>query len=62
VLVEWNGTGTSTDQVLVKRHYYPDATTSFDGINTRQSHKVATSTGYSGHNYYDIAGVWSKLG
>jgi hypothetical protein len=62
VLVEWEGTGTSTDQVLVKRHGYTDATTSFDGINTRQAHKVATSSGYIGHNSYDIAGEWSKLG
>jgi hypothetical protein len=61
VLVEWAGTGTSTDQVLVKRHYYSDPAASFDGINTKQSHKLATSTGYSGHNDADIAGVWSKL-
>lgn len=61
VLVEWDGTGTSSDQVHVKRHYYSDAATSFDGINTRQAHKNAASTGYSGHNYYDMAGVWYKL-
>ena len=41
---------------IVKRHYYPDAAASFDGINTRQAHKVATSSGYIGHNNYDIAG------
>ena len=35
VLVEWAGTGTSTDQVLVKRHFYSDPAASFDGINTR---------------------------
>jgi hypothetical protein len=61
VLVEWEGTGTSIDQVLVKRHNYPDAAASFDGINTRQAHKVATSIGYIGYNNADIAGVWSKL-
>ena len=61
VLVEWAGTGTSTDQVLVKRHNYTDPAASFDGINTKQSHKVATSTGYSSYNNADIAGVWSKL-
>jgi hypothetical protein len=62
VLVEWDGTsGTSTDQVHVKRHYYSDPATSIDGINTRQVHKNATSTGYSTHNYYDMAGVWYKL-
>jgi hypothetical protein len=62
VLVEWEGTsGTSTDQVHIKRHYYADPATSFDGINTRQSHKNAASTGYSTHNNYDMAGVWYKL-
>jgi hypothetical protein len=35
VLVEWAGTGTSTEQVLVKRHNYTDPAASFDGINTR---------------------------
>jgi hypothetical protein len=62
VLVEWDGTpGTSTDQVLVKRHNYADPAASFDGINTKQAHKVATSTGYSTYSNADIAGVWSKL-
>lgn len=36
VLVEWDDTsGTSTDQVHVKRHYCSDPATSFHGINTR---------------------------
>jgi hypothetical protein len=35
VLVEWAGTTTSTDQVLVKLHNYTDPAASFDGINTR---------------------------
>ena len=61
VLVEWAGTGTSTDQVLVKRSFLTDPAASFDGINTKQSHKVATSTGYSSSSNADIAGVWSKL-
>ncbi|MGH9924601.1 MAG: hypothetical protein ACRD5B_04415, partial [Nitrososphaeraceae archaeon] len=61
VLVEWDGTGTSTDQVLVKRHNYSDAAASFDGINTKQAHKLATNTGYSSYNTADIAGEWSKL-
>lgn len=62
VLVEWDDTsGTSTDQVHVKRHYCSDPATSFHGINTRQAHKNATSTGYGTHNYYDLAGVWYKL-
>jgi hypothetical protein len=63
VLVEWDGTpGTSTDQVLVKRHAYTDATTSFDGINTKQTTKAATSTAYGTNNNYDMAGEWFKLG
>jgi hypothetical protein len=63
VLVEWAGTaGTSTDQVLVKRHTYSDPAANFDGINTKQSHKNATSTGYASYSNADIAGVWSKLG
>jgi hypothetical protein len=61
VLVEWDGTGTSTDQVLVKRHFYSDPAASFDGINTKQAHKAATSLGYSSHNNADIAGEWFKL-
>jgi hypothetical protein len=62
VLVEWAGTGTSTDQVLVKRSNYTDPAASFDGINTKQSHKNATSTSYSSYSNADIAGQWSKLG
>ena len=47
VLVEWAGTGTSTDQVLVKRSFLTDPAASFDGINTKQTHKVATISGYA---------------
>jgi hypothetical protein len=61
VLVEWAGTGTSTDQVLVKRHFYSDPAASFNGINTKQTNKSAASTGYASYNYADIAGEWSKL-
>jgi hypothetical protein len=61
VLVEWDGTGTSTDQVLVKRSNYTDAAASFDGINTKQTHKVATSSTYAYYSNADIAGQWSKL-
>ena len=60
VLVEWDGTGTSTDQVLVKRSNYTDATASFDGINTKQTHKAASGT-YAYYNTADIAGQWFKL-
>jgi hypothetical protein len=61
VLVEWDGTGTSTDQVLVKRSNYTDAAASFDGINTKQTHKAATSSTYAYYSTADIAGQWSKL-
>jgi hypothetical protein len=61
VLVEWDGTGTTTDQVLVKRSNYTDAAASFDGINTKQTHKAATSTTYASYSTADIAGQWSKL-
>jgi hypothetical protein len=61
VLVEWNGTGTSTDQVHVNRSYYTDSATSFDGINTKQTTKTAASAGYATNNNGDIAGEWSKL-
>ncbi len=62
ILVEWNSTQSSTDQVQVKRHAYATSDASFDGINTRQTHKLATSTGYNTYNNADIAGVWYKLG
>lgn len=63
MLVEWVGTsGISTDQVFVKRKYYTDPAASFDGVNTKQTHKVATSSGYASYNNADIAGQWSKLG
>jgi hypothetical protein len=61
ILVEWDGTGTDTDQVQVKRHAYATSDASFDGINTRQTHKLATS-GYNTYNNADIAGVWYRLG
>jgi hypothetical protein len=61
VLVEWEGTGTNTDQVYVKRHAYTDSAASFDGINTRQAHKLASNTGYNTYNNADIAGDWYKL-
>jgi len=62
ILVEWDGTGTNTDQVHVKRHAYSSSDASFDGINTRQTHKLATSTGYNTYNNADIAGVWYRSG
>jgi hypothetical protein len=62
ILVEYDAPAgqPSTDQVHVKRHAYATSDASFDGVNTRQSHKSSTSTGYSSYNNADIAGVWSK--
>jgi hypothetical protein len=57
VLVEWAGTGTSTDQVLVKRRFSSDPATGFDDSNTRQIHYV---TSYSSHVAADLAGEWYK--
>ena len=50
-----------TDQVLVKRSNYTDPAASFDGINTKQTHKAATSGTYAYYSNADIAGQWSKL-
>jgi hypothetical protein len=57
VLVEWNGTGSSTNQVWVKRRFSSDPATGFDGSNTRQAHYV---TSYSTHLGSDLAGEWFK--
>jgi hypothetical protein len=64
ILVEYDApTGQpSTDQVHVKRHAYATSDASFDGINTRQTHKLATSTGYNSYNNADLAGVWYRSG
>jgi galactose oxidase-like protein len=57
VLVEWGGTGTSTDQVRVRKSAY-SSTGGFDGQNTKW---VQYATGYSVHGYYDLVGEWFKL-
>ena len=64
ILVEYDApTGQpSTDQVHVKRHAYATSDASFDGVNTRQTHKLATSTGYNTYNNADLAGVWYRSG
>ena len=46
VLVEWDGT-VQQIRVLVKRSNYTDPAASFDGINTKQTHKAATSPSYA---------------
>ena len=53
VLVEWSGTGSSTDQILVKRN----GIDAFDGTNTYLvGHK---GTSYTNSNSRDLAGDWS---
>jgi hypothetical protein len=57
LLVEWGGTGSSTDQVRVKKSAYSD-TGGFDGQNTKW---VQYATSYGIQNFYDMAGEWFKL-
>jgi hypothetical protein len=58
ILVEWDGTGSSTDQVWVKKSVYDTSTGGFDGQNTKYTQYI---TGYSNHGNYDLAGEWFKL-
>jgi hypothetical protein len=57
ILVEWDGTSSTTDQVWVKKS---DSSTSggFDADNTKWTQYV---TSYSNQSAYDIAGEWFKL-
>src|SRR5919106_1800642 len=57
VLVEWGGTGTSTDQVRVRKSPFSD-TGGFDGQNTKW---VQYATAYAVQNFYDLVGEWFKL-
>jgi hypothetical protein len=57
LLVEWAGTGSSTDQVWVRKSDY-SSSGGFDGQNTKWVHYV---TGYTTHNFYDLVGEWFKL-
>jgi adenosylcobinamide amidohydrolase len=57
VLVEWGGTGTSTDQVRVRKSAN-SSTAGFDGQNTKW---VQYATSYAIHNFYDLVGEWFKL-
>jgi len=57
LLVEWGGTGTSTDQVRVRRSAY-SSTGGFDGQNTKWVQNV---TSYGTHGFYDLVGEWFKL-
>jgi hypothetical protein len=58
VLVEWDGTGASTDQVWVKRTA-SNASGWFDGGHTKLTEFKAS---YSNQAKYDVAGEWFKLG
>jgi hypothetical protein len=57
ILVEWNGTGSTTDQVWVKKSV-ADTAGGFDGQNTRYTRYT---TGYVSQGTYDLAGEWFKL-
>jgi hypothetical protein len=57
ILVEWNGTGSSTDQVWVRKSA-SDTSGGFDGQNTKW---VQYITSYTIQGTYDLAGEWFKL-
>jgi hypothetical protein len=57
LLVEWAGTGSSTDQVWVKKSV-TSTSGGFDGQNTKWSHYTTT---YTSQNSVDLAGEWFKL-
>jgi hypothetical protein len=57
ILIEWNGTTSSTDQVWVKKSA-SSTSGGFDGENTKWSQYVAA---YSNQGGYDLAGEWFKL-
>jgi hypothetical protein len=58
ILIEWDGTGSSTDMVLVKRQFSSDASTGFDGSNNTKWTNYVTS--YGTHGGSDLAGEWFK--
>jgi hypothetical protein len=57
ILIEWNGTTSSTDQVWVKKSV-SSTSGGFDGENTKWTQYV---TAYSNQGGYDLAGEWFKL-
>ncbi len=57
ILVEWNGTGSSADQIMVRKSA-SDTSGGFDGKNAKW---VQYATSYAGDNNYDLAGEWFKL-
>jgi hypothetical protein len=57
ILVEWDGTSSTIDQVWVKKST-SDTSGGFDGENTKWTQYI---TSYSNQSGYDIAGEWFKL-
>jgi hypothetical protein len=57
ILVEWNGTGSSTDQIWVKKSA-SSTTGGFDGQNTKWTRYI---TLYNNYGTEDLAGEWFKL-
>jgi hypothetical protein len=57
ILVEWDGTSSTTDQVWVKKSA-SSTSGGFDADNTKWTQYV---TSYSNQSAYDIAGEWFKL-
>ncbi|MGI0048879.1 MAG: galactose oxidase-like domain-containing protein, partial [Nitrososphaera sp.] len=57
VLVEWDGTGSGTEQVWLKRRFSSDPATGFDGSATKQAAYVSS---YTSHGGSDIGGEWFK--
>jgi hypothetical protein len=57
ILVEWNGTASSTDQVRVRKSA-SSSTGGFDGQNTKW---VQYATSYGIQGLYDMVGEWFKL-
>ena len=57
ILVEWDGTSSTIDQVWVKKTT-SDTSGLFDGLNTKWTQYI---TGYSHQGSYDMAGEWFKL-
>ena len=57
ILVEWGGTGSTTDQVRVRKSAN-SSSGGFDGQNTKW---VQYATSYNVQNFYDLVGEWFRL-
>ena len=58
ILVEWDSTGPSTDQVQVKRHAYTDSGLALMALILDKHTSLPSSTGYRTYNNADLAGDW----